>query len=203
MQAMQPYFDVDFHYYAVDRAALSTSRTRAQLMSVFERKLRQATLDALCRDVAMGSDEKEKRPEHPTLDAKGNCKCPCGSRHYKNDDASWEKHITYKKHRCIFCAFCCRFLPNYVLRRDWRNVQRGIAAEAAVAARAFRPAHEHEWFNQPGVSLLRKWAESVQLNFSVVKFFAKSDIKDEDIPWLACEWSRALPCLLCSNLNLL
>ena len=135
MQAMQPYFDVDFHYYAVDRAALSTSRTRAQLMSVFERKLRQATLDALCRDVAMGSDEKEKRPEHPTLDAKGNCKCPCGSRHYKNDDASWERHITYKKHRCLFALFvvalclimCCAGIGEtcreaLLLKLRWRRV---------------------------------------------------------------------------------
>ena len=189
MQAMQPYFDVDFYHYAVDRAALSTSRTRAQLMSVFERKLRQATLDALCRDLALGSDEKEKRPEHPTLDAKGLCCCPCKSRHYKNDDASWEKHITYKKHRCVCGLFV--LLPNYVLRRDWRNVQRGIAADAAVAARAFRPAHEHEWFNQPGMSLLREFAERMQLNFSVVKFFSKLPIKDQDLAWIACKWSIA------------
>ena len=73
------------------------------------------------------------------------------------------------------------------LHRDWRAVQLGFAAEAAMASRAFRPAHEHEWFIQSGCSLLRQWAESVQLNFAVVKFFTKSKMKDVDIPWLACE----------------
>ena len=76
------------------------------------------------------------------------------------------------------------------LHRDWRTREQGFAAEAAMASRAFRPAHEHEWFNQLGCVLLRRWAESVQLNFAVVKFFTKSSFKDVDIPWLACECSR-------------
>ncbi len=71
MQAMQPYFDVDFYHYAVDRASLTTSRTRAQLISVFERKLRQSTIDALGRDLALGMDETEKRPEQANVDNKG------------------------------------------------------------------------------------------------------------------------------------
>ena len=41
MEAMQPFFDVDFHHYAVDRSLLNTSRTRAQHMTVFQRILRQ------------------------------------------------------------------------------------------------------------------------------------------------------------------
>jgi hypothetical protein len=101
MQAMQPYFDVDFHHYAVDRANLTTSRTRAQLISVFERKLRQSTIDALGRDLVLGLDDKEKRPEQATKDKNGLCICVCGGRHYKDDDASWGKHTMHKKHRCV------------------------------------------------------------------------------------------------------
>ncbi len=103
MQAMQPFFDVDFMHYNVDRSTLTTSRTRAQIISVFERKFRQSTLDALCREIASG-DDVEIRPEHPKLglDKAGLCICECGGRHYKNDDAAWDKHITYKKHRCVF-----------------------------------------------------------------------------------------------------
>lgn len=101
MQAMQPYFDVDFYHYAVDRANLTTSRTRAQLISVFERKLRQSALDALSRDLALGMDETEKRPEQAKVDNKGLCICLCKGMHYKNDDASWAKHTTHKKHRCV------------------------------------------------------------------------------------------------------
>ena len=101
MQAMQPHFDVDFYHYAVDRASLTTSRTRTQLISVFERKLRQSTIDALGRDLALGMDETEKRPEQANVDNKGLCICLCGGRHYKNDDASWAKHTTHKKHRCV------------------------------------------------------------------------------------------------------
>lgn len=106
MQAMQPFFDVDFLHYAVDRSTLTTSRTRAQLISVFERKLRQRALDALCRELALGEDE-EIRPEHPRRDQKGLCICECGGRHYKDDDAAWEKHVTYKKHRCVFGRVDC------------------------------------------------------------------------------------------------
>jgi hypothetical protein len=101
MQSMQPFFDVDFMHYAVDRSTLTTSRTRAQIISVFERKLRQSTVDALCRELALGNDE-EIRPEHPKLDKNGLCICECGGRHYKNDDDAWAKHITYKKHRRVF-----------------------------------------------------------------------------------------------------
>ena len=99
MQSMQQFFDVDFHHYAVDRAALSTSRTRAQLMSVFERKLRQATIDALSRELATENDV-DLRPVQAKLDKNGLGICSCGGRHYVNTDAGWEKHITYKKHRC-------------------------------------------------------------------------------------------------------
>jgi hypothetical protein len=99
MQSLQKYFDVDFHHYVVDRAALTTSRTRAQLLSVFQRELRQRTLDTICRDVALGADE-EPRPDGAPKDAAGLCICPCGGRHYVDDDESWEKHINYKKHKC-------------------------------------------------------------------------------------------------------
>jgi hypothetical protein len=71
-------------------------------------------------------------------------------------------------------------------------VQQGFAAEAAMASRAFRPAHEHEWFNQQRCGLLRRWAESVRLNFAVVKFFTKLQIKDEDLQWLQGECSVAV-----------
>jgi hypothetical protein len=104
MQAMQPFFDVDFFHYAVDRSTLTTSRTRAQLISVFEQKFRQSTLDAVCTELAFGGDE-EKRPEHPSLDKNGLCVCECKGRHYKNDDESWAKHITYIKHRFVFGLF--------------------------------------------------------------------------------------------------
>ncbi len=101
MQAMQPFFDVDFMHYAVDRSTLTTSRTRAQIISIFERKFRQSTLDALLRELALGDDE-EIRPEHPRLDPKNLCVCECGGRHYANNDEAWAKHITYKKHKCVF-----------------------------------------------------------------------------------------------------
>ncbi len=112
MQSMQPFFDVDFHHYAVDRAALSTSRTRAQLMSVFERKLRQATIDALSRDLAMGNDV-EVRPAQAKVDKNGLSVCPCGGRHYVNTDAGWERHITYKRHVCV-CLFDFFATPHHV-----------------------------------------------------------------------------------------
>jgi hypothetical protein len=99
MQAMQPFFDVDFHHYPVDRSALTTSRQRAQLMTVFLRKQRQSQMDALCIDSSLS--DVEKRPEHAQKDKKGLCICLCKGLHYKDDDASWAKHITYKKHRCI------------------------------------------------------------------------------------------------------
>jgi hypothetical protein len=109
MQAMQPFFDVDFMHYVVDRSTLTTSRTRAQIISVFERNLRQSTLDALCRELALGGDE-EKRPEHPILDKNGLCICECKGRHYKNDDSSWAKHITYVKHRFVFVLLFASFV---------------------------------------------------------------------------------------------
>jgi hypothetical protein len=111
MQSMQQFFDVDFHHYAVDRAALSTSRTRAQLMSVFERKLRQATIDALSRELATENDV-DLRPVQAKLDKNGLGICSCGGRHYVNTDAGWEKHITYKKHRCVFGRVALFYFPN-------------------------------------------------------------------------------------------
>jgi hypothetical protein len=104
MQAMQPFFDVDFHHYAVDRSTLTTSRQRAQLMTVFQRNQRQRQLDALCRDASMESDE-DKRPANPDKDKNGLCICRCRGRHYQDDDASWAKHITYKKHRYMFKVY--------------------------------------------------------------------------------------------------
>jgi hypothetical protein len=105
MQAMQPFFDVDFMHYAVDRSTLTTSRTRAQIISVFEQKFRQSALDSICRELELGGDDDEKRPEHPSLDKAGLCICECKGRHYKNDDAGWAKHITHVKHRCVVLDF--------------------------------------------------------------------------------------------------
>ncbi len=53
-----------------------------------------------------------------------------------------------------------------------------------MALRAFRPAHEHEWFNQYGTIHLKEFAESAQLSFNVVKHFSSSRIMDEDLVWL-------------------
>jgi hypothetical protein len=80
MQAMQRFFDVDFHHYAVDRARLTTSRTRAQLMTVFQRVHRQQAIEALC--IRVNIPEVEVRPAPPfKTDAKGLAVCKCGGRY--------------------------------------------------------------------------------------------------------------------------
>ena len=106
MEAMQPHFDVDFHHYAVDRSRLTTSRTRAQHMTVFQRILRQKAVDEMSKDLRQNADE-EKRPEHPKRDGKNLCICPCKGRHYVDDDASWKKHCGYKKHMSVADAVAC------------------------------------------------------------------------------------------------
>ncbi len=106
MEAMQPHFDVDFHHYAVDRSRLTTSRTRAQHMTVFQRILRQKAVDEMSKYLRQNADE-EKRPEHPKRDGKNLCICPCKGRHYVDDDASWKKHCGYKKHMSVADAVAC------------------------------------------------------------------------------------------------
>jgi hypothetical protein len=190
MQAMQPFFDVDFHHYAVDRSHLTTSRTRSQHMTVFQRVHRQKIIDALV--VRVNAPEVEVRPDPPfKVDGKGLAVCQCGGRfsllrslyfprsrfgrrHYVNDDANWAKHVTYKKHT------------------DWLLVQQGRSDELAVAAHAFRPAHEHEWFCQDSTLFLKQFAQYAQLSFSVVKYFCKNHIRDSDLTWLACKCSLQL-----------
>ncbi len=100
MEAMQPFFDVDFHHYAVDRSLLTTSRTRAQHMTVFQRILRQKQADEMAKDARNNADE-ETRPSNPKRDGKNLCICPCKGRHYADDDASWRKHCGYKKHKSV------------------------------------------------------------------------------------------------------
>ena len=66
-------------------------------------------------------------------------------------------------------------------------MQQGFAAEAAMASRAFRPAHEHEWFNQLETMLLKEFAELAQLSFGIVKHFSSRRIVDADLTWLVCK----------------
>ena len=61
-----------------------------------------------------------------------------------------------------------------------------MACEAAMSARAFRPAHEHEWFNQLDTRFLKEFAESAQLSFGIVKHFSSRRIVDADLTWLVC-----------------
>jgi hypothetical protein len=63
-------------------------------------------------------------------------------------------------------------------------VQQGFAAEAAMASRAFRPAHEHEWFNQSDTMYLKEFAQVAQLSFGIVKHFSSRRIVDADLTWL-------------------
>lgn len=167
MQSLQPHFDVDFHHYAVDRANLTTSRQRAQLMTVYHRNLRAHTA-ALASVALQQEGVLDIRPESPwKLDKKGLAVCQCGGPHYADNDEAWQKHITYKKHK------------------TWRLIQLGREAEINVAAHAFRPAHLHEWFNQHNTVQLKTFAEEVQLSFSVVKHFASRRILDHDLLWIA------------------
>ena len=62
-----------------------------------------------------------------------------------------------------------------------------MACEAAMSARAFRPAHEHEWFNQLETMLLKEFAELAQLSFGIVKHFSSRRIVDADLTWLVCK----------------
>jgi hypothetical protein len=166
MQSLQPHFDVDFHHYAVDRANLTTSRQRAQLMTVYHRNLRAHS--AQLASVALQQEGVlDIRPEPPwKMDKNGLAVCQCGGRHYVDNNDSWAKHTTYKKHV------------------NWRLIQLGREAEINLAAHAFRPAHEHEWFNQHSTMELKKFAEQVQLSFAVVKHFAGRRIVDNDLLWI-------------------
>ena len=58
-------------------------------------------------------------------------------------------------------------------------------AEINLASHAFRPAHEHAWFNQHSTMELKTFAEDVQLSFAVVKHFAGRRIVDNDLLWIA------------------
>jgi hypothetical protein len=167
MQAMQPYFDVDFHHYNVDRATLTTSRQRAQLMSVYHRNLRRHSVQLA--SVALQQDGVEDTRPEPAWkkDKKGLAVCQCGGRHYEDNDAAWAKHKTYKSHK------------------NWRLIQLGREAEINLAAHAFRPAVEHAWFNQRSTMTLKSFAEEALLSFSVVKHFASRQIIDDDLPWIA------------------
>jgi hypothetical protein len=62
-----------------------------------------------------------------------------------------------------------------------------MACEAAMSARAFRPAHEQEWFNREDTRFLKRFAEQAQLPFSVVKQWSSRQIVDEDLTWLCGE----------------
>ncbi len=167
MQATQPFFGVDFHHYAVDRSTLTTSRQRAQLMTVYARNLRAHS--ALLASVALQQDGlPDTRPEPPwKTDKKNLAICQCGGPHYADTAEAWAKHVTYKKHKA------------------WRLVQLGREAETNLAAHAFRPAHEHEWFRQLSTMDLRQFADEAQLSFSVVKHFSSRRIVDADLPWIA------------------
>jgi hypothetical protein len=80
MQSLQPFFPVDFHHYAVDRAALTTSRTRAQLMTVFQLVHRRNAIDAIC--IRVNAPEHEVRPDPPfKMDGNGKAVCKCGGRY--------------------------------------------------------------------------------------------------------------------------
>jgi hypothetical protein len=63
-------------------------------------------------------------------------------------------------------------------------LQLGLAADVANASRAFRPAHEHEWFNTPETVLLKEWAQKYMISFAVVKHFTNRRIVDLDLGWL-------------------
>jgi hypothetical protein len=167
MQSMQPYFDVDFHHYAVDRAHLTTSRQRAQLMTVYQRTLRRHSVQLA--SVALQQDGAEDTRPDPAWkkDKKGLAVCQCGGRHYEDNDDAWAKHKTYKKHK------------------DWRLIQLGREAEINIASHAFRPAGEHEWFNQYSTMALKRFADQAQLSFAVVKHFSSRRIIDDDLPWIA------------------
>lgn len=96
-------------------------------------------------------------------------------RHYDDNDAAWAKHCTYKKHK------------------DWLLIRQGRQDELAVASHAFRPAHQHEWFQQSRTSFLRDFAEQAQLSFTVVKHFSSRSIVDGDLLWLVGEKD---PCVI-------
>jgi hypothetical protein len=53
-----------------------------------------------------------------------------------------------------------------------------------MALRAFRPAHEHEWFNQDSTRVLRGIAQTMQLSFNVVKHFSGNRVMDTDLVWI-------------------
>jgi hypothetical protein len=84
------------------------------------------------------------------------------------------------------------------VNRDWRNVQRNKASEAAMSSRAFRPAHEHEWFNRFETVFLKQFAQEAQLGFGVVKHFTSRRIEDADLTWLVCK-PNLLPPLIVSH----
>lgn len=71
-----------------------------------------------------------------------------------------------------------------ILCRTWRQAQLGFEAEIAQASAAFRPAHEHEWFNRQDTVFLKEFAERAQLSFAVVKYFSNRGIIDADLIWL-------------------
>jgi hypothetical protein len=56
-----------------------------------------------------------------------------------------------------------------------------------MSSRAFRPAHEHEWFNRTETIYLKDYAERAQLSFGVVKHFSSRRIVDGDLTWLVGE----------------
>lgn len=88
------------------------------------------------------------------------------------------------------------------MNRDWRALQRNLASEAAMSSRAFRPAHEHEWFNRTETIYLKDYAERAQLSFGVVKHFSSRRIVDGDLTWLVGELLNLPPPLL-SFLNVI
>jgi hypothetical protein len=101
VESMQPYFDVDFHHYAVDRAHLTTSRQRAQLMTVYQRTLRRHSVQLA--SVALQQDGAEDTWPEPAWkkDKKGLAVCQYSGRHYQDNDEAWAKHKTYNPaHDC-------------------------------------------------------------------------------------------------------
>ncbi len=173
MQAMQPFFSVDFKMFATDRSSLAVSRQRGMHLSVWLRVkafVEKATA-ILVDDIQSPPDPFPMNPKINLKTSKAVCRCK-GT--YAYTEEGWAEHKSTEKHK--------------------QCVEDEQLAATADNGPIFRHAADMEYLQRSDTVTLREICEKMQANQAFGKKLISKMMTDEDLGWIQTLPDRILLC---------
>jgi hypothetical protein len=162
MQAMQPYFSVDFKMFASDRSLLAVPRQRGMLVSVWLRVqefVKKAT-SILVQDMQSPPDPFPINPKINSKTGKAICRCK-GT--YVFTDEGWSEHKATEKHK--------------------KFVEEEQSAVTVESGPVFRHAVDMEYMQREDAVNLKAICEKMQANQAFGKKLISKLMTDSDLVW--------------------